>query len=176
MKEYYKSKIVHRMMEKFSYKSIMQVPKIKKIVINIGVGKSILDKKFLENAIVDLQKISCQKPIVTKAKKSISSFKLRQGYAIGCKVTLRKNNMWNFLKKIIFIAIPRIRDFRGFSKKSFDQKGNYNIGIREQIIFPEIDYEKIDCIRGMNITLVTSAKSKIEGYELLKFFGFPFYD
>lgn len=171
---YYKKNIKQKMMIKFNYKSIMQVPNLKKITINMGVGKSVNNKKILDNAISDLTLISGQKPIITKAKKSIANFKIRKGYPIGCKVTLRKKKMWDFFKRLIFIAIPRIRDFRGFSKKSFDGFGNYNIGIKEQIIFPEINYNKIDNIRGLDISITTTANSDKEGLELLKYFHFPF--
>lgn len=171
---FYKKQVIKKLINKFNYVSIMQVPKIIKITLNMGVGASIFDKKFLENAISDMKLISGQKPIVTKAKKSIAGFKLRRGFPIGCKVTLRKNKMWEFFERLICIAIPRIRDFRGFSKKSFDGRGNYTIGIREQIIFPEINYEKIDKIRGLNITITTNANSNDESYFLLSSFNFPF--
>lgn len=174
MNVYYKKKIIKKMMDKFQYKSIMQVPKIKKITLNMGVGESVKSRKILDNAILDLTLISGQKPIITKAKKSIANFKIRKGYPIGCKVTLRKKKMWDFFKRLIFIAIPRIRDFRGLSIKSFDKFGNYNIGLKEQIIFPEINYNKIDNIRGLDIAITTTAKSKKEGLELLKNFNFPF--
>ncbi|WP_367670582.1 50S ribosomal protein L5 [Sodalis-like secondary symbiont of Drepanosiphum platanoidis] len=170
----YKKKIIFKLIKIFNYKSIMQVPKIKKITINVGVGESISDKKMLNKSLLDLSIISGQKPLITKAKKSISGFKIRQGYPIGCKVTLRRKRMWEFLERLIIISIPRIRDFRGLSKKSFDGKGNYNIGIKEQIIFPEIDYDKVEKIRGMNISITTNAKSDKEGYFLLKYFNFPF--
>ncbi|CAL4323285.1 50S ribosomal protein L5 [Buchnera aphidicola] len=170
----YKTKIIKALKSKFSYKSIMQVPKIVKIILNMGVGESIVNKKKLDFAVSDLTAISGQKPLITKAKKSIAAFKIRQGYPIGCKVTLRGFKKWDFLNKLISIAIPRIRDFRGLSKRSFDGYGNYNIGIKEQIIFPEIDYDKIDKIRGLDINIVTTANSDKEGYELLKSFNFPF--
>ncbi|XBC41017.1 MAG: 50S ribosomal protein L5 [Buchnera aphidicola (Nurudea yanoniella)] len=159
---------------KFNYSSIMQVPRIEKITLNIGVGLASIDKKHLDNAVSDLTKISGQKPLITKARKSVSSFKIRKGYPIGCKVTLRNQKKWDFLERLIIIAIPRIRDFRGFSKRSFDGRGNYSIGIREQIIFPEIDYDKIDRIRGINITITTTAITDSEGYALLSAFSFPF--
>lgn len=161
-------------MKEFNYRSIMQVPKIQKITLNMGVGKSIHNKKILNNAILNLTTITGQKPIITKAKKSIANFKIRKGYPIGCKVTLRKKKMWNFFEKLVLIAIPRIRDFRGLSLNSFDGFGNYNIGIKEQIIFPEINYDKIDNIRGLDISITTSAKSNKEGIALLKYFNFPF--
>ncbi|XBC42226.1 MAG: 50S ribosomal protein L5 [Buchnera aphidicola (Meitanaphis elongallis)] len=171
---YYTTEISKKLMCKFNYSSVMQVPTIDKITLNIGVGLASIDKKYLDNAISDLTKISGQKPLVTKARKSVSSFKIRKGYPIGCKVTLRGKRKWDFLERLIVVAIPRIRDFRGFSDKAFDGRGNYSIGIREQIIFPEIDYDKIDRIRGLNITITTTAMSDREGYALLSFFNFPF--
>ena len=152
----------------------MQVPRIEKITLNMGVGEAVADKKVMENAVSDLEKIAGQKPLVTKAKKSIAAFKIRYDYPVGCKVTLRKNNMYTFLDRLISIAIPRIRDFRGISAKSFDGRGNYNMGIKEQIIFPEIEYDKIDALRGMNITITTSAKTDDEAKGLLSAFSFPF--
>ncbi|CAL4323752.1 50S ribosomal protein L5 [Buchnera aphidicola] len=174
MLSFYKKKIIPEFLEKFNYTSIMQVPKIEKISLNIGVGDAFSNKKRLDCAISDLTLISGQKPCITQAKKSISGFKIRKGYAIGCKVTLRGLRKWHFLNKLINIAIPRIRDFRGFSKKSFDGFGNYTLGIKEQIIFPEIDYEKIDHIRGFNITIVTTSRSNEESLFLLSRFNFPF--
>ncbi|WP_343187710.1 50S ribosomal protein L5 [Buchnera aphidicola (Periphyllus koelreuteriae)] len=174
MYTFYKKKIIFKMMKKFKYHSTMQVPQINKIVLNMGVGEAILNKKKLEYAISDLTLISGQKPIITKARKSIAGFKIRQGYAIGCKVTLRGLRKWHFLNKLINIAMPRIRDFRGFSKNSFDGYGNYNFGIKEQIIFPEIDYDKIDKIRGLDVSIITTAKSNLEGLFLLSEFNFPF--
>ncbi|QJC37784.1 50S ribosomal protein L5 [Enterobacteriaceae endosymbiont of Donacia bicoloricornis] len=171
---YYKHKVRKKLMLKFKYKSIMQVPCIKKITLNMGVGKVISDKKYLDNAINDLTIISGQKPIKTKSHKSIAAFKIRKGYPIGCKVTLRKKKMWNFFERLLWIVIPRIRDFRGLSKKSFDKDGNYSIGIKEQIIFPEINFDKIDRIRGLNITITTNNISKAESYSLFKEFKFPF--
>lgn len=170
----YKTTIVNQLMHRFNYYSIMQVPKVIKITLNIGVGESSSNKKKLEGAISDLMLITGQKPLVTRAHKSIANFKIRKNYPIGCKVTLRSKRMWDFLEKLIFIVIPRIRDFRGFSKKSFDGRGNYSFGIREQIIFPEIDYDRIDSIRGMDITITTNAKSDDESYALLSLFNFPF--
>ncbi|ADV33605.1 50S ribosomal protein L5 [Candidatus Blochmanniella vafra str. BVAF] len=170
---YYKDNVVFNLMEQFKYKSIMQVPKISKITINMGLGQVVLNKKFLEKSISDLTMISGQKPIVTKARKSIASFKIRQGQPIGCKVTLRRMRMWEFLERLIVIAIPRIRDFRGLSTKSFDGYGNYSMGIREQIIFPEINYDTVDGIRGMDITITTSASSDKEAFALLTAFRFP---
>jgi len=161
-------------MDQFNYKSVMEVPRIEKITLNMGVGEAVADKKVMENAVSDLEKIAGQKPLVTKAKKSIAGFKIRDDYPVGCKVTLRKNNMYTFLDRLISIAIPRIRDFRGISAKSFDGRGNYNMGIKEQIIFPEIEYDKIDALRGMNITITTSAKTDDEAKGLLSAFSFPF--
>lgn len=159
---------------KLKYINIMQIPNIRKVTLNMGLGKAVNDKKIIEKAEKDLKMITGQKPIVTKARKSIASFKLRIGFPIGIKVTLRKNRMWEFLDRLINIAIPRIRDFRGLNKKSFDGNGNYTIGLREQIIFPEIDYEKINGIRGLNITITTTAKSDKEGFELLSALNFKF--
>ena len=171
---YYKNSVSKKLMHDFNYSSIMEVPKVNKITLNMGVGSTTIDKKNLDHALSDLTKMSGQKPIVTKARKSISSFKIRKGYPIGCKVTLRKSRKWDFLERLITIVIPRIRDFRGFSDKSFDGKGNYSIGIKEQIIFPEIDFDKIDRIRGVNITITTTALSDCEGRALLASFNFPF--
>ncbi len=172
--EYYKETVVSELTEKFDYKSIMQVPRIEKITLNMGVGEAINDKKVLENAAADMAAISGQKPLITKARKSVAGFKIREGYPIGCKVTLRGERMWEFLERLIGISIPRIRDFRGLNPKSFDGRGNYSMGVREQIIFPEIDYDKIDKIRGMDITITTSAASDEEGRALLTAFNFPF--
>lgn len=171
---YYKADVTHQLMNLFKYKSIMQIPKISKITINMGVGSSINNKKILEKSIKDLMVISGQKPIITKARKSIASFKIRQGQSIGCKVTLRGLRMWDFLERLIYIAMPRIRDFRGLSVKSFDGRGNYSIGIREQIIFPEIDYDTVDDSRGMDITITTSNISDDEARALLVALHFPF--
>lgn len=172
--DYYKNEVVGKLKDQFGFKSVMQVPKIEKITLNMGVGEAISDKKLLENAIADLTAISAQKPLTTKARKSVAGFKIRQGYPIGCKVTLRGERMYDFLEKLIFIAIPRIRDFRGFPVKSFDKRGNYSMGIKEQIIFPEIDYDKIDRLRGLDITITTTAKNDAEGQALLEAFNFPF--
>mgnify|MGYP003593580948 CR=1 FL=1 len=174
LQEYYKDNVTKRMMDQFKYKSVMEVPRITKITLNIGLGEATSDKKIIENALSDLKKISGQQPIVTKAKKSIATFKVREGYPIGCMVTLRKIRMYEFLDRLITIAIPRIRDFRGISGKSFDGRGNYNMGIKEQIIFPEIDYDKIDAIRGLNISITTTAKTDLEAKALLAAFSFPF--
>ncbi|CAL4325266.1 50S ribosomal protein L5 [Buchnera aphidicola] len=171
---YYKSKVIQKLMLKLKYTSIMQVPTIEKITLNMGVGSASSNKKTLDHAILDLTVISGQKPLITKARKSVSGFKIRQGYPIGCKVTLRGQRKWDFFERLIIIAIPRIRDFRGLSKNSFDGQGNYSIGIREQIIFPEIDYDKIDRVRGLDVTITTTATSDQEGYELLSSFNFPF--
>jgi large subunit ribosomal protein L5 len=157
-----------------NYSSVMQVPKIDKITLNMGVGGASSDKKVLDNAVLDLTAISGQKPLITKARKSVAGFKIRQGYPIGCKVTLRKKRKWDFFERLIVIAIPRIRDFRGLSTNAFDGNGNYSLGIREQIIFPEIDYDKIDRVRGLDITITTTAKSNHEARLLLSSFNFPF--
>ncbi len=170
----YKKTIVSDLMKRFAYKNVMQVPKVEKIVINMGVGESTQDSKVLDNAVSDLETISGQKVIVTKSKKAISNFKLRDGISIGCKVTLRGMKMYEFLDRLINIDIPRIRDFRGLNNNSFDGRGNYSLGIKEQIIFPEIDYDKVDKIRGMDISIVTNAKTDEEAYELLAAFGMPF--
>ncbi|MFI4819109.1 MAG: 50S ribosomal protein L5 [Enterobacterales bacterium] len=171
---YYKTKIVYILFKKFKYSSIMQVPNIKKITINMGIGSAYNNKKLLNKYVNDLTLISGQKPIITKARKSISDFKIRKGNSIGCKVTLRRTRMWDFLERFIHIAVPRIRDFRGFSLKSFDGRGNYNIGLSEQIIFPEIKYDKIDNVIGLDISITTTALSDNEGYELLSCFNIPF--
>ena len=174
LKKYYEETVIKQLMDQFNYKSVMEVPRIEKITLNMGVGEAVADKTVMENAVSDLEKIAGQKPLVTKAKKSIAGFKIRDDYPVGCKVTLRKNNMYTFLDRLISIAIPRIRDFRGISAKSFDGRGNYNMGIKEQIIFPEIEYDKIDALRGMNITITTSAKTDDEAKGLLSAFSFPF--
>lgn len=171
---FYKSYVINDLIKKFQYRSVMQVPKINKITVNMGVGQAVINKKFLEKSVEDLTMITGQKPILTKARKSISSFKIRQGQSIGCKVTLRGIRMWDFLERLIAIAIPRIKDFRGLSMKSFDGRGNYSFGIREQMIFPEINYDSIDNIRGMNITITTNAASDEEACALLSAFRFPF--
>jgi large subunit ribosomal protein L5 len=166
--------VVPELTSKFGYKSPMEVPRIQKITVNIGVGKATQDKKILDNAVGDLTKITGQKPVVTKAKKSIANFKVRVGYPIGCMVTLRGNRMYEFLDRLVSIAMPRIRDFRGVSNRSFDGRGNYSLGVKEQIIFPEIDYDKIDALRGMNISITTTAKTDDEAKALLAAFRFPF--
>ncbi|EKD99027.1 MAG: hypothetical protein ACD_23C00168G0006 [uncultured bacterium] len=171
--EFYKDKVAKDLMKQFGYKSIMEVPRIEKITLNMGVGEAVADKKVMEFAVGDMQKIAGQKPVVTLSKKSIAGFKIRDGYPVGCKVTLRKQRMYEFLDRLISVAIPRIRDFRGISGKSFDGRGNYNMGVKEQIIFPEIEYEKIDALRGMNITITTSAKTDEEAKALLLAFKLP---
>ena len=170
----YREKIIPLMMEEFSYKSVMQVPRIEKITLNLGLGEAVGDKKVMANAVGELTAISGQKPVVTVARKSIAGFKIRDGYPIGAKVTLRRIRMYEFLDRLVAVSIPRIRDFRGISPKSFDGRGNYSLGVREQIIFPEIEYDKIDAIRGMDITITTSAQSDAEALSLLKKFNFPF--
>ena len=172
--DYYKSAIVPELMKQFGYKSVMEVPRIEKITLNMGVGEAVADKKVLEHAVGDMQKIAGQKPVVTTARKSIAGFKIRDGYPIGCKVTLRRERMYEFLDRLITIALPRVRDFRGINGKSFDGRGNYNMGVREQIIFPEIEYDKIDALRGMNISITTTAKTDEEAKALLAAFKFPF--
>jgi large subunit ribosomal protein L5 len=174
LKDFYKDTVVKAMTEQFGYKSAMEVPRIEKITLNMGVGEAVADKKVMENAVDDMQKIAGQKPIVTKAKKSVAAFKIRDDYPVGCKVTLRRERMYEFLDRLVTVAIPRIRDFRGISAKSFDGRGNYNMGIKEQIIFPEIEYDKIDALRGMNITITTTAKTDDEARALLSAFSFPF--
>ena len=170
----YKQEVIKKLMDQFHYKTVMQVPRLVKITLNMGVGEALTDKKILENAAADMAAISGQKPLITKARKSIADFKIREGYPIGCKVTLRGERMWEFLERLICIAMPRIRDFRGVSPKSFDGKGNYSMGVREQIIFPEIDFDKVDAVRGMDITFTTTAKTDDEGRALLADFHFPF--
>ena len=170
----YKEKVLPALVEQFAYKSSMQAPRITKITLNMGVGGAVADKKVLQSALSDMEKISGQKPIVTLARKSIAGFKIRDDMPIGCKVTLRSERMFEFLDRLISISIPRIRDFRGLSSKSFDGRGNYSMGVKEQIIFPEIDYDKIDTIRGMDITITTTAQTNEEGLALLKLFNFPF--
>ncbi|ASW42166.1 50S ribosomal protein L5 [Clostridium isatidis] len=174
LQEKYEKEVVPAMIEKFGYKNIMEVPKLEKIVINMGVGEAKDNQKFLEAAVNDLTIIAGQKPILTRAKKSVANFKLRENMAIGCKVTLRKTKMYEFADKFMTIALPRVRDFRGVSSKSFDGRGNYSIGVKEQLIFPEIEYDKIDKVRGMDIIFVTSANTDEEARELLRFLGMPF--
>lgn len=174
LQEFYQKTVVKQLTEQFGYTSAMQVPRITKITLNMGLGEAVGDKKVIEHALSDLEKISGQKPVVTKARKSIATFKIREGWPIGCKVTLRRERMYEFLDRLINIAIPRVRDFRGVSGRSFDGRGNYSMGVREQIIFPEIDYDKIDALRGMDITITTNARSNEEGRALLSAFKFPF--
>ena len=172
--DYDRDQVVNEVKNHFGYNSVMPVPRIEKITLNMGVGEALTDKKLLDNAVADLTAISGQKPLITKARKSVAGFKIRQGYPIGCKVTLRGERMWEFFERLITIAVPRIRDFRGLSAKSFDGRGNYSMGVREQIIFPEIDYDKVDRVRGLDITITTTAKNDEEGQALLAAFNFPF--
>ena len=174
LQEKYKNEVVKAMTEKFGYKNVMQLPKLEKVIINMGVGESVQNPKALDAAVADLTLISGQKPLLMRAKKSLAAWKLRQGMPIGCKVTLRGNRMYQFLDKFMNVALPRVRDFRGVSKNAFDGRGNYAVGLKEQLIFPEIDYDKIDKIRGMNIVIVTTAKTDEEARELLKLLGMPF--
>jgi large subunit ribosomal protein L5 len=171
---FYRETVVKSLSQQFGYKSVMQVPRVDKIVLNMGVGEAVADKKILDNAVGDMTKIAGQKPIVTKARTSVANFKIREGYPIGCKVTLRGARMYEFLDRLVNVAMPRIRDFRGISAKSFDGRGNYNMGVKEQIIFPEVEYDKIDAIRGMNITISTTARTDAEARALLAAFKFPF--
>ena len=170
----YKTTVVAELQKQFEYKSIMEVPRIEKITLNMGVGEAVADKKVIEHAVGDMVKIAGQKPVITKARKSIAAFKIRDDYPVGCKVTLRRERMYEFLDRLVTIAIPRIRDFRGVAGKGFDGRGNYNMGVREQIIFPEIEYDKIDVLRGMDITITTTAKTDEEAKALLAAFKFPF--
>ena len=172
--DYYKNSVVQELADKFGYKSSMEVPRITKITLNMGVGEAVADKKVLEHAVSDMVKIAGQKPVVTKSRKSIAGFKIRDGYPIGCMVTLRGPRMFEFLDRLVTIALPRVRDFRGVSGKGFDGRGNYNMGVKEQIIFPEIEYDKIDALRGMNISVTTTAKTDEEARALLGAFKFPF--
>jgi large subunit ribosomal protein L5 len=174
LKEFYEKEVVPKLVETFNYKNIMEVPKIEKVVLNIGLGEAIHNIKLLDSAKAELKLICGQAPVITRARKSIAAFKLREGMPIGCMVTLRRQKMYDFYDKLVNITLPRVRDFRGISGKAFDGRGNYTLGIKEQIIFPEIDYDKIDTIKGMNITVVTTAKNNEEGKELLKLMGMPF--
>jgi large subunit ribosomal protein L5 len=174
LQAYYKETVVPQLIKQFGYKSAMQAPRIEKITLNMGVGEAVADKKVLDHAVGDMIKIAGQKPVITKSRKSIAGFKIRQGYPIGCMVTLRKGRMYEFLDRLISVSIPRIRDFRGISGKSFDGRGNFNMGVKEQIIFPEIEYDKIDAVRGMNISITTTAKTDEECRALLAAFKFPF--
>ena len=172
--DYYKASVVPELTKQFGYKSVMEVPRITKITLNMGVGEAVQDKKILENAVGDMQKIAGQKPVVTKSRKSIAGFKIRDGYPIGCMVTLRGPRMFEFLDRLVTVSLPRVRDFRGVAGKGFDGRGNYNMGVKEQIIFPEIEYDKIDALRGMNISITTTAKNDAEAKALLAAFKFPF--
>ncbi|MGH8663963.1 MAG: 50S ribosomal protein L5 [Burkholderiales bacterium] len=174
LQDHYRESVVKQLTEQFGYKSVMEVPRIEKITLNMGVGEAVADKKVMDNAVADMTKIAGQKPVITKARKSIAMFKIRDGYPIGCKVTLRGKRMYEFLDRLVTVAIPRIRDFRGIPVRSFDGRGNFNMGVREQIIFPEIEYDKIDAIRGMNITITTTARNDEEARALLAAFRFPF--
>ena len=174
LREFYRNEVVPNLQKKFGYTSVMQVPKIEKITINMGVGEAAADKKVLLNALADMEKITGQKPVQTLSRKSIATFKIREGWPIGCKVTLRREKMYEFLDRLISITLPRVRDFRGISARSFDGRGNYSFGLKEQIVFPEIEYDKIDALRGMDITITTSAASNKEAFALLQMFKFPF--
>ena len=174
LKDFYSDTVAGQLKEQFGYQNVMQIPKITKITLNMGVGEAVADRKVMEHAVEDMTKIAGQKPIVVKARKSVAGFKVREGWPVGCKVTLRSEQMYEFLDRLINIAIPRIRDFRGMNPKSFDGRGNYNMGVKEQIIFPEIDYDKIDALRGMDITFTTTARTDEEGRALLAAFNFPF--
>ena len=171
--DYYKTSVAQELMKQFGYKSVMEVPRIEKITLNMGVGEAVADKKVMDHAVADMQKIAGQKPVVTKSKKSIAGFKIRQDYPVGCKVTLRRERMYEFLDRLVTVAIPRIRDFRGISGKSFDGRGNYNMGVKEQTIFPESESDTLDALRGMNITITTTAKTDEEAKALLLAFKFP---
>ena len=174
LREHYKSTVEPALMERFGYQSVMQIPRLEKITINMGVGEALADKKVLDHAVADLTKISGQRPIITKARKSVAAFKVREGWPIGCKVTVRGSRMYEFLDRLINIAIPRTRDFRGFSPRAFDGRGNYSLGVTEQIIFPEVDYDQIDTIRGLDVAITTSARTDEEGRALLEGFSFLF--
>ena len=174
LKDLYRNEVIAKLQEELGYKNVMEVPRITKITLNMGVGEAIGDKKILENAVADMQAISGQKVVITKARNSVAGFKIREGWPIGCKVTLRSDRMWDFMDRLIDIALPRVRDFRGINGKSFDGRGNYSMGVKEQIICPEIDYDKVDKIRGMDVTITTTAKTNEEGRALLKALQFPF--
>lgn len=174
LQTYYKEVVVPQMMEQFGYDNVMQVPRITKIALNMGVGEAVADKKIMDRAVGDLTAIAGQKPVVTNARKSVASFKIRDGWPVGCKVTLRRERMYEFLDRLVNVAIPRIRDFRGLNRKSFDGQGNYSMGVKEQIMFPEIDYDKIDVIRGLDVTIATTARNSDEALALLQAFNFPF--
>ena len=174
LKDLYKNQVVAELQKEFGYKNIMEVPRITKITLNMGVGEALGDKKILDNAVSDMEAIAGQKVVITKARKSVAGFKVREGWPIGCKVTLRSHRMWEFMDRLVDVALPRVRDFRGINGKSFDGRGNYSMGVKEQIIFPEIDYDKVDKVRGMDITINTTAKTNEEGRALLKALQFPF--
>ncbi|MGE5396458.1 MAG: 50S ribosomal protein L5 [Chitinophagales bacterium] len=174
LKEFYQTELISKMVEKFNYRNVMQVPRIEKVVLNMGVGEAIQNSKSLDGALADMQLVTGQKPVITKARKSIAGFKLREGMSIGCRVTLRGERMYDFLDKLINVALPRVRDFRGVSPQAFDGRGNYTMGIKEQLIFPEVDYDKIDKIRGMEVVIVTTAKTDEEAREMLRLMGMPF--
>ena len=174
LQQYYRETVAPKLREQFNYRNVMEVPRITKITLNMGVGEAVADKKIMEHAVGNLTQIAGQKPVVTLSRKSIAGFKIRAGWPIGCKVTLRRGRMYEFMDRLINVAIPRIRDFRGFSARAFDGRGNYSLGVREQIIFPEIDYDKIDAIRGLDITITTTARTDEEGRALLAAFNFPF--
>ena len=174
LQDHYRETVVKQLTEQFGYKSVMEVPRIEKITLNMGVGEAVADKKVMDNAVGDMTKIAGQKPVITKARKSIATFKLREGMNIGCKVTLRRQRMYEFLDRLITIALPRVRDFRGVSGKSFDGRGNYTLGLKEQLVFPEIDYDKVEKVRGMDIVICTTAKTDAEAKALLKGFQMPF--
>ena len=173
LESYYQDTLVPSLMEKFGYQSVMQVPRITKITLNMGVGEALVNKNAMESAVADLSAISGQKPIITKARKSVANFKVREGWSVGCKVTLRRERMYEFLDRLISVAFPRARDFRGLSPRSFDGRGNYSLGLKEQIVFPEVDYDKIDAIRGLDVTITTSARTDKESEALLRGFNFP---
>ncbi|HJP06048.1 MAG: 50S ribosomal protein L5 [Acidiferrobacteraceae bacterium] len=173
LQEHYQESVVPSLMEQFKYSSVMQVPRITKITLNMGVGEAIADKKVMEAAVNDLTRIAGQKPVVTKARKSVAAFKIREGWPIGCKVTLRRDRMYEFLDRLISVAFPRVRDFRGVSARAFDGRGNFSVGFKEQIVFPEIDYDKVDAIRGLDVTITTTAQTNEEGEALLRGFNFP---
>lgn len=174
LKDFYTKTIVTKLMKALGYANVMEVPRITKITLNMGVGEAVNDKKVVDNAAADMAKIAGQKPVITKSRKSIAGFKVREGWPVGCKVTLRRDRMYDFLERLLYIAIPRIRDFRGLSRRSFDGRGSYSMGIQEQIVFPEIQYDKIDALRGLDITITTTAKTNEEGFALLSAFQFPF--
>ena len=174
LEQLYKTEVVAKLKEEFGYKNIMEVPRVTKITLNMGVGEALGDKKLMDSAVADMEAIAGQKAIVTKARKSVAGFKVREGWPIGCKVTLRRARMWEFMDRLVDVSLPRVRDFRGISPKSFDGRGNYSMGVKEQIIFPEIEYDKVDKIRGMDVTITTTAKTNDEGRALLKALQFPF--